>query len=127
MHLFIDDLELALEKKGSEKLFIATEKEHASTDSVLYIYLQNEFQLVADNQRLTYSYVGKEPSSDLQAIWCYLEVENFAFPKSLTIRNHVLLDLFADQKNIVAVKIPRKKGGYFMMEKNNNEETLELQ
>lgn len=127
LHIFIDDLELALEQQGNEGLFIATEREHASTDSILYLYLQEEFQLTSNNQLLHYNYIGKEPSSDLLAVWCYLEVENFIPSKNLTVSNHILLDVYDDQKNIVSVKMPGKKGGYFMMEKDNYEQTFQLQ
>ena len=127
LHIFIDDLELALEQQGNKGLYIATEREHESADSILYMYLQEEFQLTADDQLLQYNYIGKEPSSDLLAVWCYLEVENFKPNKSLTVSNHILLDVYDDQKNIVSVKMPGKKGGYYMMEKDNYEQTFQLQ
>lgn len=126
LHIFIDDLELALENQGNKKLYIASEREAISVDSLIYDYLQKEFKVISDDQPLQYNYIGKEPSADLQAIWCYLEVENFNLSKNLTVHNHILMDLYDDQKNIVALKVPGKKGGYYMMGKDNYQQTFEL-
>ena len=126
MHMFIDDLELALEKQGHQQLYITDEREHPAADSLLFNYLQRSIELTANGQALQYQFIGKEPSSDLQAVWCYLEVEQFVPPKEMTIHNALMLELYDDQKNIVTLKVPGVKGGHYLMEKGHQKEIIQF-
>ncbi len=120
MHIFIDDLEEALRNQGSGKLFIGTEKESDHADEYLLQYLHNHFHLKVNEQIVAYEFVGKETSEDLQAIWCYLEITNIESVKSVTVENSLLMEVFADQKNIIHIMMPNNKQGYFMLEKGKS-------
>ena len=122
MHIFIDDLEDALRKQGSGKLFIGTEKESAEADMHFFQYLNSHFKLKVNDQDVEYDFVGKETSEDLQAIWCYLEITNIEAVKSIVVENSLLMEVFADQKNIIHIMMPNKKQGYFMLEKGKSSE-----
>ena len=120
MHIFIDDLEDALRNQGSGKLFIGTEKETDNADDYLYAYLKNHFQLEVNDQTTEFDFIGKETSEDLQAIWCYLEITKIENVNSIVVENNILMEMFADQKNIIHITMPNKKQGYFILEKGKS-------
>ncbi len=126
LHLFIDDLEDALREQGADKLFICSDKEHEEAEMHLFQYIQQRLTLKVDNQAVTYEFIGKEPSEDLQAVWCYLEISSVAPPKRLDISNDLLMEIFDDQKNIVVVSGPGKKDGYFLFVKGKHEDGVDF-
>ncbi len=124
LHIFIDDLEEALRKEGADKLFICTEKEDKKADEHLVKYLEERLVLQVNDQPANFTFVGKEPSEDLQAAWCYLEFTNIDQLTNLTVTYDLLMELFDDQKNIVSVMTPGHQQAYFLFEKGKSEETL---
>ena len=126
LHLFIDDLEEALREQGADNLFLCTERESKKADEYLYKYLQQKLKLQKGGQELKFDYVGKEVSEDLQAVWCYLEITDINAIKQLNISNSLLMEIFDDQKNIVNVRIPGVKQGYFLLVKGNSSKDLEF-
>jgi hypothetical protein len=116
MHLFIDDLELALEKQGKTSLLVGTEKEKSGVNDLIINYLKQNFSLTINDKKAVFAFVGKEPTTDRQALWIYLEVKNLKNIKSLTVENQVLMDVHADQKNMVQVIVPTKKSASFVLE-----------
>ena len=123
MHIFIDDLELALEKQGQSKLFVGTEREKKEVNSLINNYLQNNFSIQLNGKKMTCEWIGKETTSDKQALWVYLEIKNIREVRNISVENRVLTELFADQKNIVQVNIPSKKQGYFLLTKSKTSDS----
>lgn len=112
LHLFIDDLEVALRQQGADQLFICTKKEAEKAEHYMLKYLQQRFKIEVDGKEKTYQLLGKEISKDLAGVWCYLEIPNIEAIKQLKIQNQLLLEVFDDQKNIVHIRGPKgKKGG----------------
>jgi len=124
LHLFIDDLEDALKAQGADKLFICTEKESEKAEEYIYKYLQQKLEISLDEQTVAYTFLGKEMSEDMVAVWCYLELENVESFNQLYVKNRILLDTFDDQKNIISIIGPKKKKGYLLFNNAKNEETL---
>lgn len=118
MHIFIDDLELALEKQGHKKLFVGTDKEVAQAKNLIEQYLRANFMVSINGKNCAYQWLGKETSTDKQALWIYLEATNIKEVKQIGIENKVLTDVFTDQKNIVQVNVPAKKQGYFLLDRS---------
>lgn len=111
MHLFIDDLELALRQRGHEQLFLCTPREAAEADAQVEAYLRDHFQLVINGAPRTFKYWGKEISDDLSAVWCYLEVENLTEVTQMELTYRVLFDTYRDQKNLVSLTLPGQEPG----------------
>lgn len=126
LHIFIDDLEDALRLNKEEKYYIGTEKEVPGADTVLLTYLREKFVLTGDQGTLTYNYLGKEVTDDLQAIWCYLEIPIENPLKELQISNDLLMEKFDDQKNIVSVNFPDQVFEFLMFEKGKSTETISI-
>ena len=124
LHLFIDDLEDALRLQGADKLFICTEKESDKAEEYIYKYIQQKLQISLDDKAVNYTFVGKEVSEDLVAVWCYLEVENIKPFSKLHVKNNTLLEAFEDQKNIISIIGPKKRKGYLLFNNAKNEDTL---
>jgi len=117
MHIFLDDLEKVIQEETgfTNKMHLGTEKEVPEGDSLLAVYLSNHFQITTNDQPLTLSFIGKENSKDLLAIWCYFEFPLTDIPtKSLTLTNNVLMELYSDQQNIITLQGPNKKRDYLL-------------
>lgn len=124
MHIYIDDLEEALRKQGADKLFLCTERESSNADEHLVAYLKKRFQVEINNSAAEFVFIGKEPSEDLLATWCYLEFTGIDHLQNLTIENDLLMEVFDDQKNIVSIMAPNNQQGYFLFEKGSSIETM---
>lgn len=126
MHVFIDDLELALEKQGKTSLLVGTEKEKAGVNELITKYLQQNITLIINNKKMPLSFVGKEATADRQALWIYMEAKDVKNIKTLSVENKVLTEVHADQKNMVQVIVPTKKAYSFVLEKGKTMETAKF-
>jgi hypothetical protein len=119
MHIFLDDLELALEQKGHEGLQLCTKEEAPEAEQHLEAYLREEFQVSVNGKARDFRFVGKEMSDDMAAVWCYMEVTDIAALKSLEIRYSVLMDTYDDQKNLASLEMPDGEVGTLLFRKGN--------
>ncbi len=126
MHIFIDDLELALAQEGHENLFLCTPKEVTEAEAYLKDYLRRHFKLSADGTPLSFDFIGKEISDDLMAVWCYLEVTGLPRPESLEVEYSILLNTYDDQKNILSLDFPGEKPGMLFFQKGQAKKTAAL-
>ena len=124
MHIFLDDLEVALEKSGATNLRLGTDQEDTKAEEWLEKYLNKQFQISVNGKLVKYNFIGKELSEDFLALWCYMEVEGVSNVNSLQVVNKILTELYDDQKNVVQIKGANQKKGYFLMDKVNTQETL---
>lgn len=124
-HIFIDDLELALREGGAPILRLATEYEHPEADSYLEAYLRRQLGFTADGKALSFTILGRETSDDLAALWVYIEVPVAKLPEQLRIRNAILTDIYADQKNIVKFSGPFTRSTTLLMQRGQTEATLQ--
>lgn len=108
LHLFIDDLEKALEKAGAPRLFLATERESPQARTYVIDYLRRHFQLTIDGQAAPWEFVGYEASDDLSALWIYLQRDAPKPPAQLEVRYDVLTEVYADQKNMLNLLGPQQ-------------------
>lgn len=111
MHIFLDDLERALQQRGHDHLFLCTPKEAADAEKHLEAYLRDHFRLVVNGEERAFKYWGKEISDDLSAVWCYLEVGNLSEVASLELTYRVLFDTYRDQKNLASLVLPGQEPG----------------
>ena len=115
--IFIDDLELALSKEGTSGLFIGTPKETSGADAFIEGYLNRHFKIDIDGMPLELVFLGKELSEDLQAIWCYVEVEaQPVLGKKCTLSNDILFSLYDDQRNIMDIRMSQSQKDYIIFQ-----------
>ncbi len=112
MRIFPDDLDRALLERTGIYTQLGTELEHLEADSLLMVYLLENFTMMVNSEELTLDYLGKEPESD--AIWCYLESSKIAAPENLTVRSTILTEFFPDQVNIIQVYLGKWNKGLLL-------------
>ena len=111
--IFIDDLELALARKGVSGLHIGLSNEDSRSNEHIASYLQNHLRIRLDDQYLAPEFLGKELSDDYLAVWCYLQ-----FPATSSrgqqcrITNDILLEVYDDQKNLTDIRMNKDHREY---------------
>lgn len=93
--LFIDDLDLALEKKYGEKLYLGTPKETSEAIDFLKKYFREKFTIKVNGQQKEIIFLGKEMEDNVFV--CYLTIKNVDKVTSLEIKDTVLMELFEQQ------------------------------
>ena len=126
LHIFIDDLEEALRQRGKDGLFLCTEREAKEAVTYLVEYLNDRLNIEVDKKKVKPEFVGKEISEDLAAVWCYLEVKQVNELSSISVSNKLLLEVFEDQKNIVSIKGPGNKKGFFLFQNGDDSGSIKF-
>jgi hypothetical protein len=117
MNVFMDDIELAINKDYHTNLQLASKNEVQNVDSLFEKYLNEHFKIKINNSPSTYKYIGKEYDGDI--IFFYLEIENITEVKVIEIQNDVLTKYFPDQQNLVKAKINGTRKSLFLTKKND--------
>ena len=108
-HIFIDDLQSTLSKIGKGDMKFCTAKESAEADQVIEDYLEHNLIIRAGGKVIKTHMIGKESSTDMIAVWCYLEVTGLKNISEIEVQNKILTELYNDQKNIVDFTVNKKK------------------
>ena len=115
--IFIDDLEMALKNHGVTNLHIGASNESEVAEEHIASYLHQQFTIDVNGQRIKPVFVGKEVTDDMLAVWCYLEYKTDASRASkCTFTNRVLLDVHADQRNIMDIRMGRSHKDYTILD-----------
>lgn len=116
--LFIDDIEVVLNKKYNSTLNLATDTEDANINSYYEAYLNKHFKIITNEKLSTYKFIGKEYDSDI--VRFYLEIENIQELKSIEIFNSCLFEHFEDQQNIIKLKVNKLQKTFYLNKNNAN-------
>lgn len=126
LHLFLDDLEKALEDKGGELLRICSEREDTNANTYILEYLDQTFQFKVNGKIVNYDFIGKEISEDLLSVWCYFEVYQMEDAAEISMVYSVFQDLYDDQMNIMTFTGKQGKESYFTFDEFGKVEQLKL-
>jgi hypothetical protein len=121
INVFMDDIELAINKEYAIDLNLTTKDELKDADVYFHNYLTKNLTFTIDNDIVTYNYIGKEYEGDL--VYFYLEIAVKENPKSLEVFNTILLTYFEQQQNIVKFKNDSKRQSK-ILSKNTNKALL---
>ncbi len=97
--IFVDDLNLALEKKYGKKVYLGSEKESADDQGVLKKYFAENLQIKVNGQSKPVFFLSKELDGDV--LVCYCRVTDIAKLQSVEITNTVLTHWNSEQQNIL--------------------------
>ena len=97
--IFIDDLNLALEKKYGKKTFLGADKESADDQAVLKKYFTENLIFKVNGQTKSVLFLSKEQEGDL--LICYCRVSDIPKMQSVEITNTVLTHWNSEQQNIL--------------------------
>jgi hypothetical protein len=99
--IFIDDLNKALEKKYSKKVFLGADNESVESVDLLKKYLAENLSLKVNGQSRAMNFLSHELDGDV--LVCYLSIKDVSKINTLEIYNSVLTDWVSEQQNIVHV------------------------
>lgn len=100
--VFTDDLETAIQPKGTEPLRLGTEREDPRGKILIGAYINRNLRVKVDGAPVVLTFLGKEMEAD--ATWCYFESAPIGKFSKLDVTNTLLIDLFDDQVNIIHLK-----------------------
>lgn len=126
LHVFIDDLEMVLDKNGYKNLHLCTDKEIPEAEQYMNDYLLNELNIFIDGEPSAPEFLGKEVSEDLIAVWCYYEIYDVAFPSSIALSNTIMMNEFDDQKNIINVEVNSERKAYWLFDTKYTSDQIQL-
>ena len=100
--IFIDDLELSIQKQLNQpNLDILEPKNGLTLDQMAFGYLKEHLKVKLDGKPQIIKILGHE-IEDVAVVF-YIEIENVKKIKSLEVRNDVIMETHKDQSNIVHV------------------------
>jgi len=123
INVFMDDIELAINKEYAIDLNLTTKDELKDADVYFHNYLTKNLTFTIDNDIVTYNYIGKEYEGDL--VYFYLEIAVKENPTSLEVFNTILLTYFEQQQNVVKFKNGFKRQSKILT-KNTNKALLKF-
>ena len=124
LHIFQDDLELALQAFGEG---LPAETFHsASKDQLLNQYLKSKLKIMINRNVIVPICIDKSISDDGLAILINLKVDNIDKLSHFRVGYDVLMEIYGDQQNIVHVKGPEGKQAYFLLNKMGSLEDMEF-
>lgn len=115
--LFIDDIELTLNKDYGKNLKLATTEEPENVDEMYLKYLKEHFKLVLNETETPYQFIGKKYDDDI--VRFYLEIANLKELTSFEVHNRCLFRDFEDQLNIVKLKVKKEHKTFYLSRKND--------
>lgn len=122
MHIFIDDLELALTEAGAPKLQLGSELEDPAAGRYLEAYLDKHFKLYWDGEELPREMIGYEPSEDMQALWIYFVASAEEAPEKLGVLQSCLTEIYTDQRNLVQVNLGDAGSSNYLLDSGKTRE-----
>ena len=89
-----------------------TELETSDADQLIEQYLKRKLNISVDGTLQNYTWVGKEYNKDMVHI--YLEMTNIDIPKTIEVKNTVLMDTYPEQENIIRIRIKEEVKSLFL-------------
>jgi len=114
--IFIDDFERLLRERYDAKITLDVENELSTIDMYVERYLKEKIQIEINGELMPFHYLGKEYEDEI--IFVYLEIEGIKEVKRFEITNKVLMDLFAEQENIIRTNINGKNKSLLLRKGN---------
>ena len=124
INVFMDDIEIALNKDYDIDLQLATKKELKNNDVYFKRYLKTKLQFKINTSKKEFTYIGKEYDGDL--VYFYLEIEDITEVNSIEITNKILLTHFPKQENLIKTEVQNKNKSV-LLSKDDYREKLTYQ
>ena len=119
--IFVDDLELALEKKHKRKFHLGQASQTAEESALMQKYLTDRFVVQLNGKPQALEYLSNELENNV--LVCYFRVRGVDKVSSLKVTSKVLFDYVTEQQNIIQTNINGKKSS-LLLTIDNPEETI---
>ena len=118
INVFMDDIELALNKDYDIDLQLTTKSELKDNNVYFEKYLKDKLRFKINGESQVYNYLGKEYDGDL--VFFYLEIENIASITTIEVANNILTFHFPTQQNLIKSKVGAKNKSVLLTKENAN-------
>ena len=108
--IFLDDLNIALEKEFKLKTNLGEKSESNQDIVLLQKYLNSHLKVFIDGKEKTVFYLSKEIENNVVIV--YLKIPEIKKFSSFNIQNNTLLEVYSDQQNIIQTNFYDKKRNY---------------
>ena len=92
INVFMDDIEIAVNKEYDVDLRLTTKQELEDVDIYFKKYLLKNLSFLVNDKPVEYSFIGKEYEGDL--VYFYIESSVIEDPSALQVNNTILFDYF---------------------------------
>jgi hypothetical protein len=114
--IFMDDLNAVLYKNYHTKTHLGEQNESPEDVVLMKKYILEHFAIKVNGLPKTIHYLSKDYEGNV--IICYYKVNDVTAIKTLEVNNSVLMDLNAEQQNIIQTTIAGKKQSLLLTEAN---------
>ena len=108
--IFLDDLNAALEQEFKTKIHLGEKAETAQDVAFLQKYMAKHLKVAIDGKEKKILFLSKEMGNNVLII--YLKISDVKKMSSIKIYNNALLELYADQQNIMQTNFYSNKKNY---------------
>ena len=98
---FWDDFETILSKYNKSRVDLTSEKSTEDNNKRIFEYIKSHLQINVDGKVMPLSFVGFEKEDVV--IYSYLQADNVASVKKVSIMSSLMHDMFDDQSEIIHV------------------------
>jgi hypothetical protein len=98
---FWDDFETVLARLNKTKVDLTNDKDKENKNKWIFNYINSHLQLNIDGKVVPLSFVGFEKEDVV--IYSYLQADNIASVKKVSVVNSIMHDMFDDQAEIIHV------------------------
>ncbi|TMI61759.1 MAG: hypothetical protein E6H07_17825 [Bacteroidetes bacterium] len=98
---FWDDFESILSKNNKKTIDLTSTKAVSDNNKVIFEYLKSHLQITIDGKIIPLNFVGYEKEDVV--VFSYLQADNVASVKKVSIISSIMHDMFDDQTEIVHV------------------------
>lgn len=113
----IEDLEFTLNKNSGKQLNLASKIEVENIGAYYKKYLNEHLIIAVNGKNMAYKYLGKEYDGDI--VRFYIEITDIKELKSIEVTNNILIENFADQKNIIKLKVKDLHKTFYLTKSND--------
>ena len=110
--IFIDDIEVVLNKKYGQSFKLDTNKEVEDANTYIDKYMSNLLIIKINDKITSFNYLGKKYETDV--VYLFAEIENVVEIKTIEVQNRILMDDFPEQQNIIKLNINDKKKSFIL-------------
>ena len=110
--LFVDDLNVVLEKKYHKKTALGLPNESTEDEALMKKYLSEHVFFKVNGSKTPFQYLSKELQSNV--LVCYLKISDVPKITSLEIINDAFIEQFPDQQNLIQSTIYGKKNSLLL-------------
>lgn len=108
--IFMDDLNLALEKEFKTEMQLGEKTETAQDVLILQKYITKHLKVSIDGKEQTVFFLSKEIENNIVIV--YLKINEVKKFRSIKIYNNALLEANSDQQNIIQTNFYNTKRNY---------------